>query len=101
MGEISFKFELGDLVEDTITKFTGVITSQTMWINGCARYGLQAQKLQEGRPAEVQMFDEHHLKLKKKKVAACAVPQVTGRVVVPNTAGPGGPRDRKSPESWR
>lgn len=58
------KIDLGDLAEDTVTGFRGIVTSKTQWLNGCWRLGLQPQKLgSDGKPVELQVFDIEQLKL--------------------------------------
>lgn len=65
-----FKFGLGDLVEDMITKFKGVITARTEWFNGCVRYIVEPQGLKDGVPIDGRPFDEQQLVLKKARVVA-------------------------------
>jgi len=56
--------QLGDVAEDMITGFRGVVTSRTEWLNGCWRLGLQPQKLtKDGGLQEAQVFDSEQLKL--------------------------------------
>lgn len=64
-----FKFNLGDKVKCTITGFDGVITARTEFMNRCIRYGVQSQKLKDGKPLASQHFDEEDLELVKSKKA--------------------------------
>lgn len=83
---MSFKFNLRDKVKDTVTGFTGIVSSRTEWMNGCIRYGVQATKLtKEGKVADSEHLDEQQLVL----VMAAAGPK--GR------PGGGPQRDQKSP----
>ena len=66
--EPEFKFNLGDEAKDVITGFTGIITCRTQWLNNCNVYGLQPQKLKDGKPLEKSYFDEPQMELVEKKV---------------------------------
>jgi hypothetical protein len=52
------KIKLGDRVKDNITGFQGIVTAKTDWKNGCTRFGIQSEKLHDGKPIEVEWFDE-------------------------------------------
>lgn len=84
---MSFKFDVGDMLKDTITGFQGVAVARTQWLNGCMRYQLQPTKLaKDGKLQDEAVFDEHQLSL----VKAAAVPNAA--------TGKGGPqRDSRSP----
>lgn len=57
-----FKFNLGDVVQDSITKYEGVVTSQTRWLNGCVTYHVQSMELsKDGTPQKLVGFDEPQL----------------------------------------
>ena len=49
-------FELGSRARDMYTGFEGVIVNRSEWIGGGIFYGLQSEKLQNGKPPEVQFF---------------------------------------------
>lgn len=55
------KIELGSLAKDTVTGFEGIVVAQLTWLNGCVRFGLQPQKLHEGKPVEMQYFDSQQI----------------------------------------
>lgn len=62
-----FKFELGDEVQDLVTKFKGVIRSRADYLTGCDRYAVQSQKKPEGgKNNNWSWFDDLELKLVKK-----------------------------------
>lgn len=62
------KFQLGDIVKDTVTGYQGVVMCRTDWLHGCTRYGLQPTKLdKDGKPQDTIMFDEPQLVLVKAK----------------------------------
>jgi hypothetical protein len=52
------EIKLGDVARDTISGFEGVVIGRTEWLNGCARWCLQPQKLHDGKPIEGHWFDE-------------------------------------------
>lgn len=54
-------FELGEVVEDKISGFTGKVTSITKYLGGDVRYGVTAQNLEDGKPNE-EWFDESRLR---------------------------------------
>ena len=37
--------QLGDLVKDKVTGFTGIVICRAVWLNGCARLTVQPQKV--------------------------------------------------------
>jgi hypothetical protein len=63
-----FKFNLGDIAEDKITKFQGVVVARSQWLNQCNTYSLQSTELHDGCPVDRQHFDEPQLKLVQVKV---------------------------------
>ena len=71
---MEFKFANGDRVRDTLTGFTGIVVCRSDWFNGCLRYAVQGDKLNEGVPTENQHFDEAQLELRK--AGAVKMPQV-------------------------
>jgi len=71
---------IGKVVHDTITGFTGVVIGRTEWLHGCVRIGVESQELKDGKPIEIQWFDE----------ARCEL----------TSAAPGGP-ERRDPSSRR
>ncbi len=56
-----FKYELGIKVKDVISGFSGVITGRAQHITGCNTYGVNPQKVVEGKIQEVQWFDEQRI----------------------------------------
>lgn len=64
-----FKHDLGDKVRDSVTGFQGIVTCRSEHLNGCKRYGVQAQKLKDNKPAEAEWIDEAQLT----SVSKCAV----------------------------
>lgn len=62
----NFEFNIGDIVKDKITEFTGIITCRSQWLNGCNTYGVQPTELKDGVPQERQGFDEPQLTLLSK-----------------------------------
>lgn len=54
-------FELADVVEDRITKFSGTVVAITHWIDGTTQIGVQSSELFEGKPISIQWFDSSRL----------------------------------------
>ena len=52
---------LGDKAKDKLTGFTGTIVGKTEWLFGCIRFGVQSGELHDGKPIDLQWFDEHQL----------------------------------------
>lgn len=57
--------KLGDKVKDIITGFEGIAVCRTDWLHGCTRFGVQPEKLHEGKPIDSVYFDEPQLMLLK------------------------------------
>jgi len=78
------KIELGDAVHCKITKYRGIVTAITRWLNGCSRVTVQPRKLnKDGSLNEGQCIDEVQLVVDKKH----AVPAYDSAGL-----GPAGPR---------
>ena len=59
---MSFKFNLGEVLRDVITGFTGVVMGRTEYHTGCKHYGLLSKTLnKDGKPADWEWFDEKRL----------------------------------------
>ncbi len=60
------RVSLGDIAKDAITGFSGKITAETSWLNGCRRLLIQPMQLNDkGQPAESDWFDDHQVVLVK------------------------------------
>lgn len=83
---------LGDRVSDRISKFTGIVTSITTYLNGCVRFAVNPEKLgKDGDIVEGRIFDYGDLDLVKKRVIQ-PVTLVPITALPPSTAGTtGGP----------
>ena len=67
----NIEIELGDRVQCKITKFKGVVTCVSKWLNGCNRIAVQSEKLDDrGNVVESHWFDEPQLEIKKKAVVS-------------------------------
>lgn len=53
--------ELGSIVTDSITGFSGVAVSRTEYLQGCARIVVQPKELRDGKPVDSIAFDELQL----------------------------------------
>ena len=49
--------QLGDLVKDRITGFTGVVECVSEWLNACKRLTVTSKELKDGMPLGSQTFD--------------------------------------------
>ena len=59
------KPQLGDLVEDRITKLQGIVVARTEWLNKCVRIIVQPTELHDGKPVDTTCFDEEQLTILK------------------------------------
>jgi len=81
-----FKFALGTKVKDKITGYKGIIVSQTVYMTGCNRYGVQSQKLgNTGKPQDWVFIDEDQL-------VSC------GKIISLNRQQSGGPATFEAPQ---
>lgn len=56
------KVELGQIVKDRVTGFTGMVVAISTWLNGCNRIGVQSQtEKKDGLPIEPYFVDEQQL----------------------------------------
>jgi hypothetical protein len=88
--------QLGDLVKDKISGFTGIAVAKTQWLTGCDRIDVQPREMHEGRPIEAQWFDVTMLDVVEVGVIPCqnGGPQPDGPSVNKSEApAPGGPRN--------
>lgn len=84
--------QIGDLAEDTITKYRGVVVAFTKHITGCDRFTLQSQEIKDGKIPDAYNFDCSTCVLIEKAVVK--VPD-TVKNVAPEIK-PGGPATRGS-----
>lgn len=75
--------ELGDVVRDTITGFTGVVVAITKWLNNCERVMVQPRELHEGKIQPSEQFDVTQVELVSKKVIAEKVNKTGGPCPTP------------------
>jgi len=57
-----WKFKMLDVVKDEITGFEGVVVAVSELDTGAIHYGVQSQKLKDGKPEKWQWVDETRLK---------------------------------------
>jgi len=56
---MSFKFDLGEVVQDKVTRFEGVVMARSDYFTGCNHYGICSQTLDStGKPRDWEWFDE-------------------------------------------
>lgn len=64
------EIEIGDLVRDTITGFTGIVIARTEFFNGCIRIMIQPQGLDEkGGKRSDEVFDVQQCEIVEKQKA--------------------------------
>ena len=79
--------QLGDRIQEPITKFKGIVVSVIQYLQGCERVGVLSEDLdKDGKPQEWQHFDNVNLKIVKR-----GVHEVFEREI-PVSARSGGPR---------
>ena len=59
------KIKLGQKVKDKITGYEGIVVVKTDWIHGCTRFGVKSQSLKDGKPIDMEWFDEPDLEVVK------------------------------------
>jgi len=57
--------EIGDLVKDKITGFTGILIEKTKWFNNCMRIGIEPNKLINGNIIDTKHFDMQQIEIIK------------------------------------
>lgn len=103
--------ELGDLVRDKVTGFTGVAIGVTKWIHGCDRISVQPvipKGATEHKLPEATAFDIMSLEvLEKRKVVSDNTPRPLGELLgdapvkKAATGGPATPAERSLMRSGR
>lgn len=66
-GTMTTEIELGEEVADTITGFKGTATGRYIFLNGCIRVEVTPKGLKDGKPIELEVFDEQRLTGKRSK----------------------------------
>lgn len=64
-----YKFELGEVVKDKVTGFSGIVIGRASHISGCDTYGVQPKELKDGMPQEAKWLDEPRLNATGKSIA--------------------------------
>jgi hypothetical protein len=70
--------KLGQRVVDQISGFKGVVTASSHYINGCNRYQVTAENIQNNEVPVSEWFDEQQLLVKGKKLILKADPELGG-----------------------
>ena len=64
---MSKRINLGDMVRDVYTKFSGIVGARIEFLHGCSRILIEPTKLdKDGKVQESQYFDEQRVKLVKR-----------------------------------
>lgn len=78
--------QLGDRVQDPITKFEGICVSVIQYMQGCERIGVQCEKVdKDGKPHDWHHFDNVQLTILKRAVHSVFEPE---KPVAQRTGGP-------------
>jgi hypothetical protein len=75
--------ELGDLVKDKVTGFTGIVSAYSRFLSGCDRVSVQPRDLKDGGVRMTEAFDILQLEIVEKAAVI-----VETRAVVDRTGGP-------------
>lgn len=59
---------LGDRAKDRVTGFEGIVVGITDWLAGCRRVQLLSEQLHDGKPIDVEHFDEPNLEILQSQV---------------------------------
>lgn len=80
----TYNVERGDRVRDSITGYTGIVLARSEYLNGCVRFLVVSEKLEDGKSVD-ETFDAHQLEiLEKGAVPAMAIADSTAGKVAPN-----------------
>lgn len=83
---------LGDKVTDVITGFVGIAVAKAMWLNGCARIGVQGVMTKDGKVPETEWFDEQQVRVTEEGAFSVDL-------ALTETANAGGPQSDPGPAS--
>ncbi len=81
---------LGDVVKDTVTDFSGTVVCRAVYLDGCIRCEVQPRALHEGRLIVTEWFDEQRLTV---------VEAVAEQPLAAPTGGPQRRPSRRNPPS--
>lgn len=56
----------GDLAEDRISGFKGVVVAVTEWLHACRRITIQPQEIKDGKMQDAHTFDEPQVRVLEK-----------------------------------
>ena len=92
---MAFKYGLGAHLRDRISGFDGVVVARTEYLHNCSRYMLQPRAVdKDGKPKDVQSFDEDQLEPMPAKKAEPYVAR-PGTQLAPAHGGPA-----PAPQRW-
>ena len=78
------KIELGDLVEDRITKVRGIVIAHTSWLFGCQRLTIQPKEPRDGKPMDTICIDVPQAQLIQKNPHHFVIPYIESSGFVDN-----------------
>ena len=66
--------QLGDRIQEPITKFKGIVVSVIQYLQGCERVGVLSEDLdKDGKPQEWQHFDRNYLGFQARSIGQLRV----------------------------
>lgn len=77
---------VGCEARDKITGMKGIVVAHTQWLTGCDRFSIQTKELKDGKPVDIQSFDETMLE----RIGEGLLVSEKGKVT--DAVPPGGPR---------
>lgn len=77
------EIKLGDLVEDRISGFVGVVIARAEWLYGCVRYAVAPRVLHNGDVITERWFDEPQIDVIERDTV-----RQRGHVMAPAAGGP-------------
>ncbi len=83
---------LGKKVREKITGLAGVVVSVSQWLTGCDTAGIQPQETKDGKPADIQWFDQTRLELLDDQTGAVPDPYGDRQPVPARRNDRGGPQ---------
>lgn len=97
----AFRHNLGDRVKDRISGLTGIVTSRSEHLFGCARYWVEPQELKDGKRVDGCWLDEDAIEVVE---AAVIEPQqyrvvAAAREPAARLQRAGGPTDQPSSQA--
>ena len=62
-GDFEPRFNLGDVVRDSLTSYKGTVVARVYYINGCIHVGVKSSELKDGAPLPSVWFNQDQVEL--------------------------------------